>query len=126
MSLNRMFELVDGARTAASWQAAFGDPQQIEGKTVIPVAQVGYGFGLGFGQGGERTEPQPEPSSAGEGGGGGGGAMSKPLGVIVVAPDGVRFEPVASGTIVPLAGMAVGALFLWQLAKTLQVIFGRS
>jgi uncharacterized spore protein YtfJ len=126
MSLNRLFELVDGARTAANWQAAFGEPQQVEGKTVIPVAQVGYGFGLGFGQGGKGAEPQPEPSSAGEGGGGGGGAMSKPLGVIVVAPDGVRFEPVDNGTIIPLAGMAVGALFLWQLSKTLRAIFGRS
>jgi uncharacterized spore protein YtfJ len=126
MSLNRMFELVDGARTAANWQAAFGEPQQVEGQTIIPVAQVGYGFGLGFGQGGEPAEPQPEPSSTGEGGGGGGGATSKPLGVIVVAPDGVHFEPVADDTVIPLAGMAVTALFLWQLARTLRAIFGRS
>jgi len=31
--------------------AAFGDPQVVGDKTVIPVAKVGYGFGLGFGQG---------------------------------------------------------------------------
>ena len=126
MSLNRMFDLVDSARTAANWQAAFGEPQQVEGQTIIPVAQVGYGFGLGFGQGGEGAEPQPGPSSTGEGGGGGGGATSKPLGVIVVAPDGVRFEPVADETIIPLAGMALAALFVWQLTKTVRAVFGRS
>lgn len=126
MSLNRMFDLIEDAKATANWKAAFGEPRQVEEKTIIPVAQVSYGFGLGFGQGARPDQADaPTESESGTGGGGGGGAMSKPLGVIVVKPDSVRFEPVADGTKIPLAGMVVGALFLWQVGVTLRALFGR-
>jgi uncharacterized spore protein YtfJ len=61
MSLNRMFDSIEQAREAANWQSAFGEPQVIDDKTIIPVAQVGYGFGLGFGRGGQVSEEEGEP-----------------------------------------------------------------
>ena len=125
MSLNRLFELVEEARETANWKAAFGEPQQVEGRTIIPVAQVGYGFGLGFGQGARPSqgEDTAEPSAEAEGGGGGGGASSKPLGVIVVAGDQVSFESTLDEGKIALVALAVGALAVWELGKTLRVLF---
>ena len=124
MSVNRIFESIERAREAANWQAAFGEPQVIDDKTIIPVAQVGYGFGLGFGQGGPATAEDGEPEMTGEGGGGGGGASAKPYGVIVVTPDTVYFEEVEDSSKIAVMGIIMVAFSVFQITKTLRVIFG--
>ena len=125
MSLNRMFDSIEQAREAANWKSAFGEPQLFEDKTIIPVAQVSYGFGLGFGRGGPEPEDEGELESGGEGGGGGGGASAKPYGVIVVTPDRVFFEEVEDSSKIAILGIAMSAFAIFQVAKTLRVIFGR-
>lgn len=125
MSVNRMFEAIEQAREAANWRAAFGEPQVIDDKTIIPVAQVGYGFGLGFGRGGQVSEEEDEPGTEGEGGGGGGGASAKPYGVIVVTPDDVYFEEVEDSSKIAAMGIVMVAFSIFQVAKTLRVLFGR-
>jgi uncharacterized spore protein YtfJ len=122
--LNRLFDTIERAREAANWRAAFGEPQELEGKTLIPVAKVAYGFGLGFGST-EASEVEDEDVPGGEGGGAGGGAMSKPVGAIVVTPEEVYFEPALDQGKIALVGLGVAALFVVQFAKTLRVIFGR-
>jgi uncharacterized spore protein YtfJ len=126
MSLNKLFDTIEKARETANWQAAFGEPQVIEDKTIIPVARVSYGFGLGFGSSTGQPETEDEPAPAGEGGGGGGGAWAKPLGAIVVTPEQVTFEETLDVGKISIAGMVVGGLFILQLAKTLRSIFARS
>jgi uncharacterized spore protein YtfJ len=126
MSLNRLFETIEKTREAAQWQAAFGEPQVFEDKTVIPVAQVGYGFGLGFGSGTGPAEEEGEPASGAEGGGGGGGAQTKPLGALVITPEHVYFEQALDVSRVAMAGIGLGGLLILQFAKTLRAIFGRS
>jgi uncharacterized spore protein YtfJ len=69
MSLDKLFESIEQTRETANWQSAFGEPQVVEDKTVIPVAKVGYGFGYGFGSGQAPGEEEDEPVSEGEGGG---------------------------------------------------------
>lgn len=123
MSLDKLFETIEQTRATANWQAAFGEPQVVEDKTVIPVAKVGYVFGLGFGSGQAPGGEEGEPVSEGEGGGGGGGAKARPLGAIVVTPETVYFEETEDTTRIALVGMAVGALFICQLFKTLRAIF---
>jgi uncharacterized spore protein YtfJ len=125
MSLNRLFETVEQARETANWRAAFGDPQVVEGKTIIPVARVRYGFGLGFGSGTGEAEEEGGPVPQGEGGGGGGAAATKPLGAIVVTPECVYFEETMDVAKVSLAGIALSALFVYQCAKTIREIFDR-
>ena len=125
MSVNRIFESIEQARETANWRAAFGEPQVIDDKTIIPVAQVSYGFGLGFGRGGQVSEEEGEPETEGEGGGGGGGASAKPYGVIVVTPDNVYFEEVEDSSKIAVLGIAMSAFAIFQVAKTLRVIFGR-
>lgn len=125
MPLNRLFETIEQARDTANWRAAFGEPQVVEDKTIIPVARVGYGFGLGFGSGSGEAVEEGDTVPEGEGAGGGGGAVSKPLGAIVVTPDCTYFEETMDVARVSLAGIALAALFVYQFAKTIRVIFGR-
>jgi uncharacterized spore protein YtfJ len=126
MSLNRLFESIEQTREAAQWQAAFGEPQVFDDRTVIPVAQVGYGFGLGFGSGTSPTEEEDEAASVAEGGGGGGGAQAKPLGALIITPEHVYFEQTMDTGRITMAGIGLGALLILQFAKTLRAIFGRS
>ncbi|MGD8627193.1 MAG: GerW family sporulation protein [Anaerolineae bacterium] len=125
MSLNQLFDTIDKARDTAQWQAAFGQPQEIEGRTVIPVARVSYAFGFGFGQGTPPASEEGEATSVGEGGGGGGGASANPMGVIVVEGDEVSFRPIEDESRIALAGIGLGALAVLQFALTLRAIFGR-
>lgn len=69
-----------------------GDPITVEGNTLIPLVNVGFGFGVGEGQG---SEPR---KGSGHGGGTGGGGGVKPVALVVVNKDGVRVEPIKSGT----------------------------
>ncbi len=69
-----------------------GEPITIEGNTLIPLVNVGFGFGVG---GGTGTEQQ---KGSGHGGGTGGGGGVKPVALIVINKDGVRVEPIKSGT----------------------------
>jgi uncharacterized spore protein YtfJ len=131
MSINKLFAAIEDAKNTANVNAAFGEPQAVEEKTIIPVAQVGYGFGLGFGQGpvmpGEEDEEGSpgEATTSGEGGGGGGGATARPLGVLVVTPEHVYFEETMDEAKIALAGIAFVTLAIVQIAKTLTAIFGR-
>lgn len=124
MSLNRYFDMVEKTREAAHWQAAFGEPYVEGDRTIIPVAQVAYGFGLGFGSGSGPSGEEGEPVGGGEGGGGG-GASAKPLGAIVVTPERVYFEEVRDVGKTAFFGIAMVAFNVFQIAKTLRVIFGR-
>jgi len=69
-----------------------GEPITVEGNTLIPLVSVGFGFGVGSGQG---TEAQ---KGSGQGGGTGGGGGVKPVALIIINEDGVRVEPIKSGT----------------------------
>ncbi len=124
MILNQLFDKIDQVREKANWQAAFGPPQAVEGKTIIPVAQVGYLFGLGFGSVvGPEAESESPPGS--QGGGEGGGAWTKPLGAIVVTPERVYFEPVLDIGKIGLFGIGLAALLLFQLSRTIRLVLGR-
>ena len=69
-----------------------GEPITVEGNTLIPLVNVGFGFAVGGGRG---SEPQ---KGSGQGGGTGGGGGVKPVALIIINADGVRLEPIKSGT----------------------------
>ena len=75
-----------------STKTVVGEPITIEGNTLIPLVNVGFGFGVGGGQG---TDPK---KGSGHGGGTGGGGGVKPVALIIINKDGVRVEPIKSGT----------------------------
>ena len=104
---NLALKLAENARSIGV-SSAYGDPVQIEGVTVVPVALVQYGFGAG----GQDTGDGAAEKVDGFGGGGGGG-LSIPLGVYTKHGTSVRFDP----NIVPL--LAVGIPFVWVAGRAL-------
>ena len=127
MSLDRMFTTVEDLRETASVNAAFGEPQEVEGRILIPVAEVHRGFGMGFGEGmtGE-VEQEGEQPPGGEGGGAGGGAGARPIAVIEVTPEETVVKPIVDETKVALAGIALIGWIAFWVSATLRSIFGQS
>ncbi len=74
--LNKMLDRIGAAASAKS---VYGEPVTAHGRTIIPVARVGYGFGGGVGDGDAQ--------------GGGGGGLSTPVGVYEITTEGTRFLP---------------------------------
>jgi uncharacterized spore protein YtfJ len=127
MALDRLFDTVEAGRGMANWRAAFGEPQVVGDRTLIPVAKVGYGFGLGFGRGisPETDEDEAASPAEGEGGGTGGFASARPLGTLVVTPEEVYFEQTLDEGRINLLRFGVIALLIIQVAATLRAIFNR-
>ena len=101
---NLVLKLAENARSIGV-KSAYGDPIQVEGVTLVPVALVQYGFG-----GGDAGE------TAASAGGGGGGGISIPIGAYVKSGGTVRFDP----NIVSL--LAVAIPFLWVAGHALSRI----
>ncbi len=84
----------------ANVNAVCGDPVTVEGRTVIPLAKVGYAFGMGVGRTTGAEEAAAEeaaesaPEKAADGVGGGGGALAHPLAVAEEAAAGEAAESV--------------------------------
>ncbi|WP_022886423.1 GerW family sporulation protein [Glaciibacter superstes] len=101
---NLAVKLAENARTFGV-TSAYGEPVEVEGVTIIPVALVQYGFGAG-------GDEDPADGSSGSGAsGGGGGGMSVPIGAYVKSGGTVRFEP----NVISL--LAVGIPFVWVAGK---------
>ena len=75
--------LMEGFKTAADIRTVYGEPMTFFGKTLIPIARVGYGLGAGEGK---------SPEGAGGSGAGGGGG-TEPVGFLLVSEEEVRFIP---------------------------------
>lgn len=71
--------IIEPLQTSAAVKSVFGEAVTAQGKTVIPVARIGYGFGGG---------------SDGKGEGGGGGVGAAPVGVFEVTEASTRFVPI--------------------------------
>lgn len=69
-----------------------GEPIKVDGYTLIPLISVGFGFGAG---GGHGTDPK---QGSGQGGGTGGGGGVKPVALVIISEEGVRVEPIKSGS----------------------------
>lgn len=80
--MTNLIERLGEMLTSTGVKRAYGDPVDVGGKEIVPVALVQFGFGGGEG-----------PAGEGEGAGGGGGGMVIPVGAYVPGPDGPRFEP---------------------------------
>lgn len=134
-NLEQAAALIEKLFTVARPDAVFGEPVEVEGRTIITASEVNVGMGFGFGLGGatppgragrpahheegseEQAESEGEEAGMGGGGGGGGGASGRPVAVISVSEDGVRVEPVVDATKLGLAFFtALGSMF-FMLSK---------
>ncbi len=88
-------------KATADVKVVYGEPQVIEGRTIIPVAVASYGFGAGSG-GGEQ------------GSGGGGGVRVKPLGVLEITAERTRFIPIVDvNRLATLGLIALVVILFW-------------
>jgi sporulation protein YtfJ len=111
-----MERLVDRIGGRAGVQAAFGEPIERDGLTVIPVARVRWGFGGGAGSVGDMVQA---PGS-GSGSGGGGGVAVDAIGYLEIGPGGATFQPIVQPHPSPfflLASGVAAAIVLRALAR---------
>jgi uncharacterized spore protein YtfJ len=101
---NLALKLSENIRTLGV-KSAYGDPVEVDGVTIIPVALVQFGFGGG-------SDVAGADGVEGAGGGGGGG-VSVPIGAYVKSEGSVRFEP----NVISL--LAVGIPFVWVTGRAL-------
>ena len=99
--------LSDRLHSGASVRNVFGDPVEAHGRTVIPVARIGYGFGAGGRAGGSEAA---SPDDGGDSGGGA-GLRARPVGALEITAGGTRFipfvDPVRLGVAL-LVGLLIG------------------
>ena len=107
-------ELADKFK-AVGISTVYGDPVDVDGEKLVPVALAWYGFGAGEAEGeGDASSVTVHGNGAGSGGGGGGFAL--PIGAYIKTREGLRFEP----NIVSL--VAVGIPFVWVVGKALSFV----
>jgi len=94
-------------KATADVKVVYGEPQVIEGKTIIPVAVASYGFGAGSGGGKQGT-----------GGGGGGGVSVKPIGCIEITAERTRFIPVVDVNRLATLGLIALIVILFWIRRT--------
>jgi uncharacterized spore protein YtfJ len=104
-------DFIESLRSTATVKSVFGEPIQMEGKTVVPIAKVAYHFGGGFGSKPKSGESRPDAKQ--EGGGGGGDVKAFPAGALEITPNRTSFVPLHDALHdcgLLLAGFAAGAL----------------
>jgi uncharacterized spore protein YtfJ len=91
-------KVLEGTQSALSAGRVFGDPVQVDGVTILPVAVVGGGGG-----GGTRDEKE---------GGVGFGLKARPAGVYVIKDGTARWRPAVNVNLIVAGGqlVALGAL----------------
>ncbi len=104
---------IRGTRDALSVRRVFGDPQEVDGVTVIPVARVFGGAGGGAGEG-------PGDKAAGSGFGTGFGVHAQPVGVYRIRDGEVAWKPVVDATRLARGGQVLAGIIV--VCLTLVVI----
>jgi uncharacterized spore protein YtfJ len=108
--IDALAQLQEKISASATVDRVYGQPIDLDGHVIVPVARVAYAFGGG---GGEESEVR--------GMGGGGGVRVEPLGYVTVHDDRPRFHPlwpyrVRFGTLV--LGFGIGLLAGIALARS--------
>ncbi len=118
--LEEMLNRIGQMHERATVKTVFGEPYQVNGRTVIPVAKVSYWFGFGAGRGNAKI------NGANESGGGGGGRVSvRPVGVLEMSGTETRLKPIVDVTRLAIAGMALVAWNTFWITYTVRRISAR-
>ncbi|HLJ60223.1 MAG TPA: spore germination protein GerW family protein [bacterium] len=118
MMIDRLADRIKELHDRAGTRTVFGDPVELRGRTIVPVARVCYAFGMGMGHG--RKRPEGDDGMVGEGGGGGGGVSVKPLAVVEVTDTAINVVPIVDATRLALVGMALAAWGVFWVSRALR------
>jgi uncharacterized spore protein YtfJ len=117
MFLDDLQKRFSDMQTKVGARTVYGEPIEIDGRKVIPVASVQYGFGMGGGLGPKQDESDPPG-----GGGGGGGMRVRPVALIEVADGKVKVEPIVDVSRLAMMAMFVGAWSVFWIAYTIRAL----
>jgi len=115
--LEEILNRIGQVHERASVRTVFGEPFQVDGRTIIPVAKVQYGFGFGVGR---SKEKEKEEEESGEGGGGGAGVSIRPIAVLEITGQETKVKPVVDVTRLALAGMLLAAWNVLWITYTIR------
>lgn len=102
-SVASVLESIRGTRDALTVRRVFGDPVEVDGVTVIPVARVAGGGGGGGGEGSGTEE-------SGSGFGTGFGLRVHPVGVYRIRDGEVEWKPTVDVTLLARTGQMLGGI----------------
>jgi uncharacterized spore protein YtfJ len=102
-------------------RTVFGEPLQVDGRTIIPVAKVQYGLGFGLGRGAKEKGKE----ESGEGGGGGAGVSVRPVAILEISGQETKVRPVVDLTRLVLAGMLLAAWNVLWITYTIRRVAGK-
>lgn len=103
-SKQEVLKSIKGTHDSLSVRRSFGDPIELDGVTVIPVARVSGGAGGGGGEGTDENE------AGGEGFGAGFGLRVNPIGVYEVHADSVVWKPTIDVNRLLRGGQVLGGI----------------
>ncbi len=114
-ALGNVVDKLDGIKDVLAVKRVFGEPTDVDGVTVMPVAVVRGGGGAGGGGG-----LTPEQEQQGEGAGLGFGLNARGIGVFAVKDGTVTWQPAVDVTRIVVGGQMVTAAALLVLAVALR------
>lgn len=118
---DKLVERIGDVQARATVKTVFGEPVEIRGRTIIPVAKVRFGFGMGMGRGKrEDDEKHDADHHRAAGGGGGGGVVIRPLAVIEVSESQTKVTPIVDVTRISLAAIALAAWGIFWVSRALR------
>jgi uncharacterized spore protein YtfJ len=113
--LSNVLARLDAVKDAMTVKRVFGDPYEVNGTTIIPVAAVRGGGGGG---GGEGTAPDQE--GTGSGAGMGFGLVNRPVGVYIVENGTTTWSPSVDVTRLALGGQLVALAAIFVIGRLLR------
>lgn len=121
VTVEELLNRIGQVHEKATVKTVFGEPMQVDGRTIVPVARVRYVFGLGMGRGNVDSKDGPS-AGGGEGGGGGGGVTVRPIAVLEVSGQETKVKPIPDVTRLALAGIALVAWNVFWITATIRAV----
>jgi uncharacterized spore protein YtfJ len=140
--IDAMLNRIGQVHERATVKTVFGEPYQVDGRTIIPVAKVSYGFGFGGGRAdGKAPDEEDTPAATGRreagrraakaggadavagsgtGGGGGAGISVRPVAVIEIGGGETKVRPIVDVPMLVIAGMLLAAWNVFWITYTVR------
>jgi uncharacterized spore protein YtfJ len=122
--LEEMLNRIGQIHERATVKTVFGEPYQVNGRTIVPVAKISYGFGFGAGRG-PKENGEDDSRGGGAGGGGGGRVSVRPVAVLEMSAAETRVRPIVDVTRLAIAGMLLVAWNVFWISYTVRRIAAR-
>jgi uncharacterized spore protein YtfJ len=115
--LDAAMERIDGVKEVLTVRRVFGEPYEVDGVAIIPVAVIRGGGGGG---GGEGESGANGKEGTGSGSGMGFGVNARPVGVYVVKNGEVTWQPAIDVMRIIVGGQFIGLVAILAIRSLLK------